>query len=64
MFAGQVFKTILLMAFLGFLKISNFTPHADRAFDPSRHLTPGDISFEPGCKKVAIRWSKTLQTRD
>ena len=41
-FAGKkkVFKAIFLMAFFGFLRISNLAPHAGKAFDPSRHLTP------------------------
>ena len=63
-FAGKVFKAIFLMAFFGFLRISNLAPHAGKAFDPSRHLTPRDISFEPSCMRVIIKWSKTLQTRD
>ena len=63
-FAGRVFKAIFLMAFFGFLRISNLAPHAVGAFDPSRHLTPQDISFEPDCIKVVIKWSKTLQTQD
>ena len=63
-FAGKVFKAIFLMAFFGFLRISNVAPHAVGAFDPSRHLTPQDISFEPDCMKVVIKWSKTIRTRD
>ena len=63
-FGGKVFKAIFLMAFFGFLRISNLAPHAVRAFDPSRQLTPQDISFESNCMKIVIKWSKTLQTRD
>ena len=63
-FAGKVFKAIFLMAFSGFLRISNLAPHAVRAFEHSRYLTPQDISFEYNCMRIVMKWSKTLQTRD
>ena len=43
------FKAIFLVAFFGFLRISNIAPHSVREFDTSRHLTRGDVQFKhPG----------------
>ena len=61
---GQVFKAAFLLAFFAFLRISNIAPHAAGAFDPSRNLTPSDIKVTRKFMNVAIKWSKTLQTRD
>ena len=58
------FRAIFLMAFFGFLRISNIAPHSYSQFDPSRHLTPADIIFKKSKMLVAIKWSKTMQTRD
>ena len=57
----MVFKTVFLLAFFGFLRLSNIIPHSLSTFDPSKHLTAGDLIFT---KKVVIKWSKTIQTRD
>ena len=58
---GQVFKAAFLLAFL---RISKIAPHASGAFDPSRNLTPSDIKVTSKFMNVALKWSKTLQTRD
>ena len=58
------YKAIFLMAFFGFLRISNLAPHSLSQFDPSRHLTPSDIVFKKSTMTVALKWSKTIQTRD
>ena len=58
------YKAIFLMAFFGFLRISNLAPHAVSQFDPSRHLTPSDIVFKKSTMTVTLKWSKTMQTRD
>ena len=63
-YSGQVFKAIFLIAFFGFLRISNLAPHAGGAFDPTRHLTIQDIAFFDTHMTLCIKWSKTLQTRD
>ena len=58
-----LFKALYLFMFYSFLRLSNVLPHSIKAFDPSRHLTRGDLIFsETGCT-VIIKWSKTLQTR-
>ena len=61
---GRVFKSIFLIAFFGFLRVSNLAPHAIPAFDPTRHLTLGDIKIYATCMHIKIKWSKTMQTRD
>ena len=58
------YKAIFLMAFFGFLRISNLAPHSYSQFNPSRHLTPSDIGFKKSTMTVALKWSKTMQTRD
>ena len=61
---GNVFKSIFLIAFFVFFRISNLAPHSLTSFDPSRHLTLCDITFKSDCMHIAVKWSKTLQTRD
>ena len=61
---GPVFKALFLTAFFGFLRLSNLTPHSAATFDPSRHITPGDVFFTKKFVKILIKWSKTIQTRD
>ena len=56
---GFVFKPVFLIAFFGFLRISNLAPHSVRAFDPSRNMT-----FHSHSMQSAIKWSKTLQYHD
>ena len=58
------FKAIFLIAFFGFLRISNIAPHSFREFDPSRHLTMGDIQFNSPGMLITLKWSKTMQSRD
>ena len=50
---GGVSKSIFLTAFFGFF-----------IFDATRHLTLHDITFKFDCMQIAVKWSKTLQTRD
>ena len=40
-----VFKTLYLFTFFSFLRLSNILPHSAYQFDPTRHLTRGDIIF-------------------
>ena len=63
-YAGKVFQAIFLIAFFGFLRISNLAPHSVGAFDPSKHLTLADITFNSTGMTLTIKWSKTMQTRD
>ena len=62
--SGDSFKAIFLIAFFGFLRISNLAPQSLTQFDPSRHLTPSDVKISKKSMKLLIKWSKTMQTRD
>ena len=62
--SALTFKAMFLMAFFGFLHISNLAPHSYSQFDPSRHLTPSEIVFKKSMMTVSLKWSKTMQTRD
>ena len=61
---GFVFKPVFLIAFFGFLCISNLAPHFVSAFDPSRNITIADVTFHSQSMQIAIKWPKTLQYRD
>ena len=52
----------LLLMFMGFLHQSWVAPPAVPKFDPTRHLTHGDITVGPTGLKVRIKWTKTLQS--
>ena len=43
MYMGQIFKSMYLLAFFSFLRLSNLVPHTKNQFSPLKHLTPGDI---------------------
>ena len=58
-----IFKPLYLFAFFSFLRLSNIIPHSARQFDPTRHLTRGDLIFTHNSCTVIIKWSKTLQNR-
>ena len=61
---GFVFKPVFLIAFFGFLRISNLARHSVSAFDPFRNMTIADITFHSQSMQITIKWSKTLQYRD
>ena len=46
------------------MRLSNLVPYSLSQYDPSRHLTRGDVIKAGPSLKVIIKWSKTLQTRD
>ena len=59
-YMGIVYKAVFLTAFFGFLRLSNLAPHSHLSFDPSRHVTGGDVIFV----KIILKWSKTNQNRN
>ena len=61
---GLVYRAVILVAYFGFLRLSNMAPHSVSSFDPTRHLTPQDVTFTRNFLKINLKWSKTLQTRD
>ena len=64
LYLGVVFKAVFLLAFFGFLRLSNIAPHSLTSFDSSRHLCAGDLIFTRKFLKVILKWSKTIQSRD
>ena len=58
-----IFKSLYLFAFFSFLRLLNILPHSARQFDPTRHLTRGNLTFTQNSCTVIIKWSKTIQNR-
>ena len=59
----ELFRAIFLVAFFGFLRMSNVAPHSRAKFDPSRHILRQDVVFAyPGIHLI-LKWTKTLQER-
>ena len=58
-----VYKTLLLVAFFSFLRLSNLLPDTVQSFDPTRQLARGDVLFTSEGATLLIKWSKTLQSR-
>ena len=59
----QVFKSLYILAFFSFLRLSNILPHAISTFDNTRHLAKGDVIFDQDQVLLIIKWSKTMQKR-
>ena len=53
-----------MLAFFGFLRLSNIAPHSLSSFDPSHHLCAGDLIFTSTFLKVILKWTKTIQDRN
>ena len=60
-FMGTVFKVLYLVAFFGFLRLSNLTPHSISSFSHLKHLCRGDVFFSEYYVNILIKWSKTMQ---
>ena len=59
----KLFRAIFLVAFFGFLRMSNIVPHSIGKFDPSVHILRQDVIFaDPGIHLI-LKWAKTLQER-
>ena len=58
---GPIFKTVYLLNFFSFLRLSNLVPHCVGDFSPLMHLARGDAIFKPGKTVVLIKLSKTMQ---
>ena len=46
-YMGKIFKAVFLLAFFGFLRLSNIAPHSLNSFDSSRHLLGTFIMSHP-----------------
>ena len=58
-----IYKSIFLLAFFTFLRISNFAPLSVSQFDTSRHLTRGDVVWGHPGAHIIIKWAKNMQER-
>ena len=56
-----LFRTVFLLAFFGFLRMSNMAPHSRYKFDGNRHFLRQDIIFAPPGAHILLKWTKTLQ---
>ena len=63
LFDPPLFRAVFLLAFFGFLRMSNIAPHSISAFDYSRHLNRHDVIVAPPGAHMLIKWAKTLQDR-
>ena len=59
----KLFRAAFLMAFFGFLRMSNIAPHSAVAYTPERHILRQDIVFKQPGTHVVIKWAKTLQDK-
>ena len=58
---GFLYKTIFLVAYFGFLHLSNMVPPSSSTFDPSRHFLIGDVIFGSPGAHVIVKWGKAMQ---
>ena len=57
----HMFKTLYLLAFFSFLRLSNILPHTASTFDKTRHLCVADVIFADSKAVILLKWSKTFQ---
>ena len=60
-YMGDIFKTVYLLGFFGFLRLSNLVPHTASAFSHLKHLCKGDFFFNEKEAIILLKWTKTLQ---
>ena len=58
---GFLYKAIFLLAYFGFLRLSNLAPSSSRLFDSSRHFLHSDIIFGPHHSKMGQGNAGVLQ---
>ena len=58
---AQMYKTLYLFAYFGFLRISNLVPASKNKFTMHKHLCRGDVMLTDEEVVIVIKWSKTLQ---
>ena len=56
--SGFIYKSVFLLAYFAFLRLSNLAPSSSRNFDPTRNFTRGDIIFGPPGAHVIVKWAK------
>ena len=58
---AKVYKSIYLLAFFGFLRISNLVPSSVKKFDWTKQLCREDVLLQSHQAVVILKWSKTMQ---
>ena len=54
-------RAVFLLAFFGFLRMSNIAPHSRYKFDKNKHFLRQDIIFAAPGAHILLKWTKTLQ---
>ena len=57
-----LFRSIFLVSFYGFLRMSEVAPHSSSNFDPSKQFLRKGRIFGPQGAHLIMKWSKTLQS--
>ena len=58
---SHLLRAIFLVAFYGFLRTENISPHSFKTFDTSKHFLTQNLIFAPSGAHLIINWTKTLQ---
>ena len=58
---GFIYKADFLLAYFGFLRLSNIAPTSSNSFDSSLHFLRSDIIFGPPGAHVIVKWAKAMQ---
>ena len=60
---GFVYKSVFLLAFFAFFRLSNLVPPSVSSFSPLVHLCRGDFIPHSSFATIVVKWSKTLQNQ-
>ena len=55
-------RLAVLLMYIGFLRQSSICPQSIRTFDPTRHLSAGDVVITHNGLRVQVKWTKTIQS--
>ena len=61
---GTIFKAVYLLAFFGFLRLSNLVPHSLSSYFHMKQLSKGDFFFMAKEGIILLKWTKTLQNHN
>ena len=57
----HLYRAIFLVAFYGFLRMSNIAPHSFKNFNKCQHFLRQDVIFGPPGVHLVLKWTKTMQ---
>ena len=60
-YMGAIFKTVYLLGFFGFLRLSNLVPHSLNLHSHLKQLSKGDFFFINREAIILLKWTKTLR---